>query len=123
MINNFSYLRAQGTTHTVYLTHHQYVGDCLEELHELSEAVVAELALTTEVMVVGGDELTEGHSTVRLVTKKVHHLLPKLLSALHFLHCTLCREIRGNSVKLLAHCKDCQHRLSYILGVCFFLVF
>lgn len=41
-------------------------------------------------MVVGGDELTEGHSAVRLVTEKVHHLLPKLLSALHFLHCTLC---------------------------------
>lgn len=80
----------------VFQTHHQYVGDRLEELHELGEAVVAELALTTEVMVVGRDELTEGHSAVGLVAKKVHHLLPKLLSALHFLHCTLCRPIKGN---------------------------
>ena len=81
--------------HTDFETHHQYVRDRLEELHELGEAVVAELALTTEVMVVGGDELTEGHSAVRLVTEKVHHLLPKLLSALHFLHCTLCRQIES----------------------------
>lgn len=72
-------------------THHQDVRDRLEELHELGETIVAELALTTEVMVVGGDEFAEGHSTVRLVTEKVHHLLPKLLSALHFLHCTVCR--------------------------------
>lgn len=72
-------------------THHQDVGDRLKELHELGEAIVAELALTTEVMVVGGDEFAEGHSAVRLVTEKVHHLLSKLLSALHFLHCTVCR--------------------------------
>lgn len=81
------------TKHIFFLTHQQYVWDRLEELHELGEAVVAELALATEVMVVGGDELTEGHSAVRLVTEKVHHLLPKLLSALHFLHCSLCRQI------------------------------
>lgn len=78
------------TEHTVFHTYHQYVRNRFEELYELDEAVVAELALTTKVMVVGGDELAEGHSAVRLVTEEVHHLLPKLLSALHFLHCTLC---------------------------------
>lgn len=87
-IRNYLYCAKK---HACFLAHHQYIGDCLEELHELGEAVVAELALTTKVMVVGGNEFTEGHSAVRLVTKKVHHLLPKLLSALHFLHCTLCK--------------------------------
>lgn len=76
------------------LTHHQYVRDCFEEIHEFGEAVVAELALTTEVMVVGRDELTEWHSAVRLVTEKIDHLLSKLLGALHLLHCTLCRKIK-----------------------------
>lgn len=78
----------------VLLTHHQYVRDCFEEIHEFGEAVVAELALTTKVMVVGRDELTEGHSAVRLVTEKIDHLLSKLLGALHLLHCALCRKIK-----------------------------
>lgn len=71
-------------------TYHQHLWDGLKELHELGEAVVAELALTSKVVVVSGDELTEGHSAVRLVTKKVHHFLTKLLGALDFLHGTLC---------------------------------
>lgn len=70
-------------------THYQDIRDCLEELHELGEPVVAELALATEVVVVSRYELAEGHSAVRLVTKQVHHLLPKLLSAFHFLHSAL----------------------------------
>ncbi|TNN57989.1 hypothetical protein EYF80_031813 [Liparis tanakae] len=78
-------------------THHHYVWDRLEELQELGEAVVAELALATEVMVVRRDELAEGHSAVRLVAKEVHHLLAKLFGALDFLHCALCRYTRGNS--------------------------
>lgn len=86
---------SQGSTiQTPFPTHHHYVGDGLEELHELGEAVVAELALPTEVMVVGGDELTEGHPAVRLVAEQVHHLLPKLLSALYFVRRALCRDIR-----------------------------
>lgn len=42
------------------------------------------------MVMVGGDELIEGHSAVRLVAEKIHHLLSKLLGALHFLCCTVC---------------------------------
>lgn len=42
-------------------------------------------------MMVGGDELIEEHSAVRLVAEKVHHLLSKLFGALNFLHSTICR--------------------------------
>lgn len=45
-------------------------------------------------MVVGWDELTEGHSAVGLVTEKIDHLLSKLLGALYLLHCALCRKIK-----------------------------
>lgn len=65
--------------------HHQDIWDCFEQLHELGEAVVAELALTAKVMMVGGDELIEEHPAVRLVAQKIHHLLSKLLGALNFL--------------------------------------
>jgi hypothetical protein len=54
---------------TLASTHHEYVGDGLEELHELGEAVVGEFALASEVVVVGRDELGEGHATVGLVTQ------------------------------------------------------
>lgn len=49
-------------------THHEHIRDGLEELHELSEAIVAEFALATKVVVVGGNELAEGHSAMRLMT-------------------------------------------------------
>lgn len=80
--------------HQECFTHHQYVRDCFKELHEFGETIVAELALTTKVVVVGGDKLTKGHSAVRLVTKEVHHLLPKLLGTLHFIHCPFCGKLR-----------------------------
>lgn len=70
--------------------HRQDVRDGFEKLHELGEAVVAQLALAAEVMMVGGDELVEGHSAVRLVAEEIHHLLPKLLGALDFLRCAVC---------------------------------
>lgn len=79
MINGFSCstLKSTNKKHTFLLgqrmtlasTHHEYVGDGLEELHELGEAVVGEFALASEVVVVGRDELGEGHATVGLVTQ------------------------------------------------------
>lgn len=41
-------------------------------------------------MMVGGDELAEGHSAVGLVAEEIHHLLSKLLGALNFLRCAVC---------------------------------
>lgn len=73
----------------------QNVWDCLEELHELGESVVAELALPAKVVVVGWDELAERHPAVWLMPKKVHHLLRKLLGSLHFLHGPLWRPETG----------------------------
>lgn len=70
-------------------THHQDIRDCLKELNELGEPIVAELTLATKVVVVSWYKLAEGHSTVRLVAKQVHHLLPKLLGTLQFFHSTL----------------------------------
>lgn len=75
------------------LAHRQDIWDGFEKLHQLGEAVVAKLALTAKMMMVGGDELIKGHSAVRLVAKKIHHLLSKLLGALNFLRCTICSRI------------------------------
>lgn len=76
---------------TASSAHHQDVWDCFEQLHELGEAVVAQLALTAKVVMVGGDELIEEHPAVRLVAEKIHHLFSKLLGALNFLHSPICR--------------------------------
>ena len=70
-------------------THHQHIRDGFKELYELVEAVVGELALTAKVVMVGGDQLAEGHAAVGLVTQQVHHLLAKLFGTLHLIHCTL----------------------------------
>lgn len=72
------------------LAHRQDIWDGFEKLHELGEAIVAKLALTAKMMMVGGDELIKGHSAVRLMAEKIHHLLSKLLGALNFLRCTIC---------------------------------
>lgn len=77
-------------TKPVSQAHRQDIWDGFEKLHELGEAVVAQLALAAEVMMVGGDELAKGHSAVRLVAEEIHHLLSKLLGALNFLRCTIC---------------------------------
>lgn len=82
--------------HSSTTTYHQYIWDGLEELNELVEAVVGQLALTAKVVVVGGDEPAEGHATVGLVSQQVHHLLSKLLGTLHLLRCALWRaEVQG----------------------------
>lgn len=75
---------------TVSSAHRQDIWDGFEKLHELGEAVVAQLALAAEMMMVSGDELVKGHSAVRLVAEEIHHLLSKLLGALNFLRCTIC---------------------------------
>lgn len=77
--------------------HHQDLWDGFEKLHELGEAVVAKLALPAEMMVVRGDELIKGHSAVRLVAEKIHHLLSKLLGALNFLCCSICCRIKRSN--------------------------
>lgn len=82
--------RGNDPAQTFSLAHRQDIWDGFEELHQLGEAVVAELALTAKMMMVGGDELIKGHSAVRLVAEKIHHLLSKLLGALNFLRCTIC---------------------------------
>lgn len=76
-------------------THHEHFRDGFKEVHELVEAVVAEFALPAEVVVVGRDELIEGHPAVGLVAQKIHHLFSKLLGALNLLHSALCREAQA----------------------------
>lgn len=71
------------------LPYHENVWDCLKQLHQLGEAIVAELALVAEVVMVGRNELAERHSTVRLMAEEVHYLLGKLLGSLHFLNSAL----------------------------------
>lgn len=47
------------------------------------------------MVVVGRDELIEGHPAVGLMAEKIHHLFSKLLGALHLLHGALCGEVRA----------------------------
>lgn len=82
--------RRNDPVQTLSLAHRQDIWDGFEKLHELGEAIVAKLALTAKMMMVGGDELIKGHSAVRLMAEKIHHLLSKLLGALNFLRCTIC---------------------------------
>lgn len=82
--------RRNDPVQTLSLAHRQDIWDGFEKLHELGEAIVAKLALTAKMMMVGGDELIKGHSAVRLMAEKIHHLLSKLLGALNFLCCTIC---------------------------------
>lgn len=85
------YITSMSSLVKVSSAHHQDIRDCFEQLHELGEPVVAKLALTAKVVMVGGDELIEEHPAVRLVAEKIHHLLSKLLGALNFLHSSICR--------------------------------
>ena len=55
----------------------------LEELHQFGEAVVRDAALLAEVVVVGRDELVEGHLALRTVLQQVDHLQRQLLRPLH----------------------------------------
>lgn len=67
------------------------------------------------MVVVGGDELAEGHSAVRLVTEEVDDLLSKLLGALHFIPSTLCGEagsLVANILKVFIHFRQSIIRIS-----------
>ena len=66
------------------------MGNGLEQLDEFGEAVVGDAALLTEVMVVGGDELVEGHAALRTVLHEVDHLQRELFSPLYLLRCLVC---------------------------------
>ena len=59
------------------------VGYCLEELHELGEAVVRHTTLLAEVVVIGRDELVEGHLALWAVLQQIDHLQRQLLRPLH----------------------------------------
>lgn len=72
--------------------HHQNFRYGLKQFHEFGEAVVAELALAPEMVMIGGDEFIEGHPAVGLVTEEVDHLFGKLLCSLYFLSCSICRK-------------------------------
>lgn len=85
------YITSMSSLVKVSSAHHQDIWDRFEQLRELGEPVVAKLALTAKVVMVGGDELIEEHPAVRLVAEKIHHLLSKLLGALNFLHSSICR--------------------------------
>lgn len=63
--------------------HLKDVRNGFEQLHELREPIVGELALAAKVVVISGNKLAEGHAEVRLVSQQIHHLLPKLSGALH----------------------------------------
>lgn len=61
------------------------IRNSFEQLHQLGEPIVGELALAAEVVVISGDELTERHAEVWLMPQQIHHLLPKLSGTLHLL--------------------------------------
>jgi hypothetical protein len=69
------------------------VVDALKEVGEPGEAIVSHAALTAKVVVVGGDELVEGHATLRVVLQQVHQLQGKLLCTLHFFWSLICSRI------------------------------
>jgi hypothetical protein len=69
------------------------VVDALKEVGEPGEAIVSHAALTAKVVVVCGDELVEGHATLRVVFQQVHQLQGKLLCTLHFLWSLICNRI------------------------------
>ena len=50
----------------------------IKELHEACVAIVSHPALLAKVMVVGGDELREGHAALRRVLEQVYQLPAEL---------------------------------------------
>lgn len=54
---------------TVCVKYLKHIGNSLKQLYKLGETVIGKFTLPTEMMVIGWDELAEGHTEVRLVTE------------------------------------------------------
>ncbi len=60
------------------MTYLHDVWNGVEQLHQLRVPVVCHAALAPEVMVVGRDELAEGHTALRAVLEQLHHVPAEL---------------------------------------------